>query len=52
MKKAWSNKEEDLLINYYNEKMSIPEMANMLNRSPKSVESKIWMFKQTRRLDK
>ena len=52
MKKAWSTKEEDQLINYHKEKMSIPEIANMLNRSPKSVESKIWMFKQTRRLEK
>ena len=52
MKKAWSNIEEDQLINCYKKRMSIPEIVNILSRSPKSVESKIWMFKQTNRLEK
>ena len=52
MKKAWSNMEENQLINCHKKKMSISEIANILNRSPKSVESKIWMFKQTNRLEK
>lgn len=48
-KKNWSRDEEDLLINCIKKGETIPIIAEKLNRSSKSVESKIWIFKQTKK---
>jgi DNA-directed RNA polymerase specialized sigma24 family protein len=50
MKKGWTVEEERLLLKYHEENLTIPEIAQMLKRSKKSVESKLWTFKQINRV--
>ncbi|MBU0460901.1 MAG: hypothetical protein KJ597_03820 [Nanoarchaeota archaeon] len=44
-KNAWSREEEEQLVRLFNAKKSITSIADTLDRSAKSVESKVWAFK-------
>lgn len=44
-KNPWNRDEEELLIRLYNTKKNISLIAEKLERSAKSVESKVWAFK-------
>lgn len=44
-KNSWNRQEEEELVRLFNSKKSIPSIAEHLQRSSKSVESKIWAFK-------
>jgi hypothetical protein len=50
MKRAWKEEEESKLIELKNKNHTISQIASILNRSSKSVESKIWLLKQYKRL--
>lgn len=50
MKRAWREEEENRLIELKNKNHTISQIANILKRSNKSVESKIWLLKQYNRL--
>ena len=49
---SWDKQEEEVLIRLFNSKKSIPSIAEHLQRTSKSVESKIWDFKLKRILSK
>lgn len=45
VRKSWSSEEETELIKFFNKNLNISHIAKLLNRSKKSVESKLWALK-------